>query len=310
MKRRFISELIAADLNELAYSGSDYIASEESIRFLVDFYNGRGLLTNAIVIHKDQLLAYLHEKISNDPGFLKTEAHYQFFIEVGARSKAQQRTPAAIHYCALDLFISPDSPPFAFVADHYQKFSGYYAEFAQISEKLGIQFLVVGSKDYFQADSVHCPIFTLRHLLLTAHDGHIHNFLKSLVNLQTFPSVVQFDWNSMPPNYVLNSQSFTMLTKYTQSVKDQEGGSLDTPASLLVQHHFDEQISSTLFNDARVNKVRNKSIRYLAAEYAGEAVVALEAQEGYQLESKLIDLCYQTYPLLHSVLRKAFEIQV
>ncbi|WP_176713851.1 hypothetical protein [Legionella jamestowniensis] len=51
--RRSLTQLITDDLAELARMETNYIASEESIRFLMEMYKNNGALKNVVFMHKD-----------------------------------------------------------------------------------------------------------------------------------------------------------------------------------------------------------------------------------------------------------------
>lgn len=311
--RRSLSELICDDLADLAHLESDVIASEEAIRVMMTMFKDKGLLSNITFVHKEQFQDFLKQKLGN-VFLVDTPAHYQFIIEVGERSKAKQRTPETIHYCALDLYFRPGKQPLAFVADHYQGHNGYYNEFAAISKNLGIQFVVAGGETY-QADSVHCPIFTQMHLLLSASDDGLLTILEDIVKEQNEPGVVKFNWDKLAPKYMLYSQSVSMLLKYVDTVKNREGSPKNEASQLLVESKFSDRLSSTLFPlvskslDLR-GKLRNKGIKYLAADFASGVVLELEKNPSSYDEQKLIDICYkERYPLVYQVLSDALIMQ-
>lgn len=313
--RRSLTQLITDDLAELARMETNYIASEESIRFLMEMYKNNGALKNVVFMHKDKLLSYLENRSSEDKSFLTKAGHYQFFIEVGVRSKAKQREPATIHYCALDLFIRPGLPPLAFVADHFRLSDGYYEEFKRISKQMSIQFIVAGKNEFYQTDSVHCPVFTLMHLLLTAKDENLLSLLENQVPAQKTLEVVDLTWDNLPPEYVLYPQSLTTIFNYVHKIKAREGSASDMPSSLLSSTGYEKRVSPFLFpihsHDNKLNnKMRSKGVKYLAAEFAGKAVLELERSPVSYTDAMLIDLCYkEQYPLVHSVLKMALALE-
>lgn len=310
--KRSLSELICNDLSDMAYLGSDVIASEESIRTILHMSNERGLLSKPSFIHRDKLQASLTKIIATNPEFLTTPAHYQFFVEVGARSKAKQRDADTIHYLALDLFIRAGKKPLAFVADHYRGHDGYYEAFKQISRTLDIQFIIAGGSVY-QADSVHCFIFTQMHLMLSASDERLLPLLEHIVGEKT--EFVNFNWDLLPPEYLIYSQSVSMLFNYVDTVKTRSGIAKDKAVPLLLESRFDERLSSVLSpiiapGTALHDKLRSKGIKYLAADISGKVVVELETETTAYTEAKLIDLCYrESYPQLHDILHKALVVQ-
>ncbi|ASQ46474.1 hypothetical protein [Legionella clemsonensis] len=312
--RRSLTQLIIDDLAGLAQLETDIIASEEAIRFLIAMFKDKKALKNIEFVHKDQFFSYLQKRVMEDSSFLTKAGHYQFFIEVGARSKAKQRDPATIHYCALDLFIRPGLPPLAFVADHYRLSSGYYMEFQTISEKLGIQFVVAGD-EYYQTDSVHCPVFTLMHLLLTAKDEKLLTLLEKKVGHRKTVDVVNLPWDNLPPEYVMYPQSLTTILNFVDRIKGREGLEKHMPSPILSSFGYEEKVTGFLFpvksNKAELNnKIRSKGIKYLAAEYAGLAVLELEQTPALYTDKMLVALCYkERYPAVYKILCKALAIE-
>lgn len=303
--RRSLSELICDDLAELANHESDYIASEEAILFMKALYNKNKEL-NIHLIHKEQFSNFLKSN-----ALMTTPGHYQFIIEVGERSKLKQRSPEAIHYCAVDLFIRSGKTPLALVSDHYRGHGGYYSEFEGIAKTFGVQFVVVGGATY-QADSVHCPIFSLQHLLLTAEDENILPLLEEKTNNLT-AEVTYLKWAELSPMYMVYSQSVNTLFNYISAVKQKESTAAELDSSLLAGSQFAQHLQATLYpmpeKGANQGKIRNKAIKYLAAHHAGIAVQELESESIFD-EEALINICYkERYPLVHELLSTALQIE-
>ncbi|MGQ3888525.1 hypothetical protein ACQUW5_05775 [Legionella sp. CNM-1927-20] len=322
--RRSLSELICDDLEELAYFGSEVVASEEAIRFLMTMYRTKNALGDVDLVHKTQFLSVLKSILQANEAYIKSERNpaifnnkasrfkqYQFLIEVGNRSQSQQRQPDTVHYCAVDLFIISGERPVAFVADHYRGHDGYYYEFQQVARELNIFFIIAGNSVY-QADRVHCPIFSLYHLLLTFRDNDfISNFLLNIAKNNTRSDHVLINWNKLPPDYLLLSQSVSMLWKYIDTVKVNEQTSDALPSKVLAQAFFDRKLSIGLYADRHEQgKIRNRNIKLTASKMAGEAVIILEQNRGeFSSESVLINICYRArYPLVHKVLMEALTI--
>lgn len=313
--RRNLSELICADLADLAYMGSEVVASEESIRYLIQMYQSKGKLVDVNLVHLDALQSHLEKLDFTQPG------HYQFVLEMANRSKVNQRDHDIVHYCALDLYISPGQVPLAFVADHYKRHkAANYTNFADINKALGVQFLVAGGGVY-QADEVHCPVFTLKHLMLTATDKEMHPFLVKLAATGDLPCTL-FEWEDLSPSYLLQTHSVSMLLNYVDLLNKREG--VEKAGFLLAESKFATKLGNTLFKSVELaNKIRNKAIQHSAAELAGEAVLELEKhhpleekdekeeQVDFALERSLIDVCYQErYPLAHGLLSRALDVQI
>lgn len=305
--RRSLSDLICDDLSELANYSSDVIASEEAISCIVALYKNKNKLHNIHILHKSELQSFLKNTL--DVETLKnTQGHHQFLIEVGSRSNAHQRAPETIHYCSVDLYFKPGQKPLAFVADQYRGHDGYYTEFSKIAEELGFHFAVPGG-DIFQADSVHCPVFSINHLLLTANDPTIPDLLDSIVGGTTDKTHTLFSWHELPPNYLYSSQSISMLFKYIAHLKSKSVLPEEHAIPILENSKFATFLHSNLYPDFKLNnKVRNRSIKTLAAHMADQVVLTLENSNEFD-EGILTDLCYQgKYPEVHRLLRKALEI--
>ncbi|WP_131782899.1 hypothetical protein [Legionella gresilensis] len=322
--RRSLSELICDDLEELAYFGSDVVASEEVIRFLMTMYRNKNTLGEVDVIHKIQFPNILKDILQDNDTYIKNQHNlalsnnhvprfkqYQFLIEVGQRSQSQQRQPDKVHYCAVDLFLVPGERPVAFVADHYRGHDGYYQEFQQAARELNIFFIIAGNSVY-QADSVHCPVFSLYHLRLTFRDNDfIVDFLLDITKRNNACEHILINWHLLPPDYLLLSQSVSMLWKYIDAVKLREQINDALPSKVLTQAFFDKNLSIGLYPDRHEQgKIRNRNIKLLANKMAGEAVVLLEQEkEEFYNESVLTNICYKArYPLLHKVLMAALTI--
>ncbi len=227
---------------------------------------------------------------------------------MGSRSKAHQRDPDAIHYCSVDLYFEPGEKPLAFVVDQYRGYGGYYSEFSKIADELGVHFAVPGG-DVFQADYVHCPVFSINNLLLTANDEAILDLLDTLVGDTAHKTHTLFPWHELPPNYVYSSQSVGMLFKYIAHLKSKSNLPDDSAVPVLEDSQFATFLPDNLYPDFKLqNKVRNKSVKTLAAHMAEDVVLTLENTNDFD-ERALIDLCYQErYPEVHRILRKALEI--
>lgn len=304
--RRFLSDLICDDLAELANYGSDVVASEEAIRCMVALYKNQKNLHNVYIVNKDGFYSFLKNQLDIE-SLKKSLGHYQFLIEVGSRSKAYQRVPETIHYCSVDMYFVPGEQPIAFVADHYRGHDGYYTEFSKIAGEFRIHFAVPG-KQIFQADSVHCPIFSINNLLLTAHDKALPELLRNIVDNAPVTHTL-FSWNELPPSYVYPSQSVSMLFNYIEHVKSKEKLPAEKASPTLENSPFAKFLPANLYAELTLGaKIRNKSVKTLAAKMAGDVVMALEKTDMFD-EDTLIDLCYQEkYPEVYFILKKALEI--
>lgn len=89
------------------------VASEESIRFLVDYFKRNAQLQNIEIIHADEVVKYLECLNSS-----KEYGHYQLIVEFGKRDPLVQAQPNTIHYSAIDIYYE-NAQIIAFVVDHY-----------------------------------------------------------------------------------------------------------------------------------------------------------------------------------------------
>jgi hypothetical protein len=311
MRKYLLSELIEKDLTELAWPAVEVVPTEESIQLLIHVYNNLGLLLNARLTHIDQLeknLLFLFETLSFD-----LPSHHQFFIEFGYRDKKEAGNRGSAHYAALDLFVRPGKPCLAFFADHDR--GNMDSQLAILLNKLGIQVVFVsgfsegGKKHIYQADSVHCPIFTLAHLMNSAHDSELLPLLEGLPASSSHNNATSCHWFELPPQYMRHAQSVTgTLSSYVDACKRKEGRPDEEPSDALSASRFDWIVSETLVLDIKNNRLVNKAIQFTASEAAGITFSALE--NGSVPEETLIDICYQTrYPLVCNLLKKAWHLQ-
>lgn len=178
-----IKELIIDDLQRFA-NDPTLVASEEAMRFMMHHYHKEGMLSNPKIVPFDDLPNQLRH-IHADRG----PSHSQFFIEFNTRSLSSRAVPfnhntitgesISVHYGAMDVFCDENGTISAFIADHYfgtrYRYHGDHGFLQKFN--FPIYFIVAGGS-YYQTDSTHCPIFTLQHLLLTAHDTALHQTIK------------------------------------------------------------------------------------------------------------------------------------
>ena len=173
-----LKDLLVDDLAMFSNDPS-LVASEESIRLLIDIYQKHNKLINPSLVHMDDvpdLLKRLHK--------IGKPVHTQLIIESCSRSLIQARDPLrdniSVHYTAMDVFCDEEGRLTALLADHYHgKSWGMSGELQQLDLPL---LIVVAGGSIYQADHTHCPIFTLQHLLLSAHDKELHATVQTLAN--------------------------------------------------------------------------------------------------------------------------------
>ena len=294
-------DLIVNDLTIVCSIDSKAVLSEESIRLMLKAHEDR--LVNLMLIHEKSVPELL-QKISRN----KKKNHYQLFIEVGSRSLMHQGVPECIHYSAMDVFCSETGAIVAFIADHYQ--GKEYHSYRAIYETLqleDIHFIVAGGTSH-QTDGKSCPIFTLSHLLLTAHDVQLHEQLIEIACAST-ERMIKLPWFGLNPSYNISTQSFTSLTSYVDHIKQTEALPPEVESTILRAARFDEvltnkfqQVQSKSGKDLIINKnIESQSIDYASA-------TLLFMQSGIT-EELLVEYCYRDkYPLIADMLQYSLQI--
>lgn len=310
MGKQSLSDLICGDLSAVASPGVGVVPSEESIRSILHVVNGLNLLLEARLIHVNQL----EKELTVLLGSLPTDrpAQYQFVIEVGRRDNQKPGDRGSAHYAALDLFVRPGKPCFAFFVDHDRACMD--SELAVILNKLHIQMaFVTGSlptakKTIYQADPVNCFLFSLSHLINSASDKHLLPLLESLPAEPSNANTFSCHWYALPPQYLLHAQSVIgTLFGYADANTPKERCYDDKAVYDLSKARFDKALSEHMVLDLKSGRVVNRAIKNVAAAVAGKTVVFLES--GAISEEALIDICYQErYPLVCKLLKKALHI--
>ncbi|STX46925.1 Uncharacterised protein [Legionella hackeliae] len=107
----------------------------------------------------------------------------------------------------------------------------------------------------------------------------------------------------------------TTIWDYVDKVKKKESLPPHIPSKLLSESAFAEKVSPGFSpiqskDPGLNNKMRSKGVKYLAADYAGMAVLELEKNPEVYTDQMLIDICYkERYPLIHQMLTKALYIE-
>jgi len=218
----FLIDLLKADAARFSDRASKVVASEEFIHLMLDTY-------------RDELSELTFIKISDVPDFLKNihknkrSGHYQLFVEFSDRHALKPKQQDAIHYAAMDVFydLEGDSKDqmIVFMADQYKgrNYHNYPASYDTLFD-FPIHFIVAGGSPH-QMDGKSCPIFTLRHLLLTANDTELHTHLKQLAQqgflreLTSGSKMTPLPWFDLGVDYNANTQSFQQITRYVEHVK-------------------------------------------------------------------------------------------
>jgi len=288
--------LLFNDLVKFSSLTSQSVASEEAIRLMLEVYKQKDQLINPFLIHESKVPEFLKKVNAR-----KRSAHYQLMVECGTRSLISQEKHKTIHYSAMDIFCHDTGKITVFIADHSagKKYDSYRPSYQELD--LPIHFIVAGGTSY-QTDAIHCPIFTLQHLLLSAHDSNLHQQLFDIA-ASSDEKVTQLPWFSLPPEYNLNTQSFTLLTHYIDHQKSSEETPPDTESRALKDAKFDEHLSRVL--ESHDHKVKNRSINHLTLQFARDAFVALDQLT----ETEAIDICYAEKTNIKSMLKLALKIR-
>lgn len=312
MKRRTLSELLCDDYEALANPLSKTVLSEEAIRYMLAFFEEQGKLSHPIFVHINNLEKLLTNELKLET--LPEGMHFQFMVEVGYRSKEAQRAANNVHYCAIDLFTLQEGTPLMILADHYVGHAAFDGHFKSIAKKLNVHFLVLGFgqstpliASNFQADTVHCPIFTMNHLLLSANYSHdFHKHMEQLAVSLGTEECTFIDWFFLPPEFIIPAQSTKIIYGYLDHVSKTEHLSEGKSSVCLAKSAFPSMLSSALRINAQ-QKVINHAIEDIASHLAGQAVVSLESPQAVK-ETDLIALCYaEQYPLTYQLLMTAHK---
>ena len=340
MHRYSLRDLITNDLADLAYLGSEVVASEEAIRCIMHVYQTKGSIKNVELIHIGQFGDYLKRFLDNlessqnqsDDTPSTQFKHFQFFIEVGERSRIEQGQHGSIHYAALDLFLIPQKKPLAFLADHHHPY--IYPTLEMVSKELNIDFIVMhgtmksiriqpDNTDLLnnlkcQNDKVHCPIFTITHLVQTAHDLSLLEMLDKMRDgtATSTPQIINLRLDQLSPDYLLQAQSLSLILEYIDTIKARDiiHGAVEQheASNTLVKAEFADKLQQNLVwvKSKDSFKAQNHSIKYATAEVAGITVLKLE-EDGFIQDNALINLCYEDrYPLLNQLLCQALSVEV
>lgn len=274
------------------------VASEESIRFLVDYFKKGRRLQNIEIIHADEVVQYLQRLYSSNE-----YGHYQLIVEFGKRDPLVQAQPNTIHYSAIDVYYD-NAQIIAFVADHYH--GREYHSYREVYEnlQLPIRFIVAGGNTY-QSDSQHCPIFTLQHLLMTAFDENLKEQLLSLAD-KSSDKYIQLPWFELSPLYNLYMQSFSGLINYVDYRKNKQTSALQDDCEELKAVNFDTRLSTHLECNGD-KKIQNRGIEKLTAQFRDLVNQALNSYT----DAELINIFYAgRYPLVFNMLKRALELEL
>lgn len=287
-----MKELIFNDLVRFCSAEQDAVASEESIRLMIEMYKRKGQLVNPVLMVSTEVVPFIKNLNKQ-----KVKSHDQLIVESGSRSLKKQGEHDSIHYTAMDVFCDESGRVTVFIADHYhgKLYHSYKKEYEDLKLNPAVHFIVAGATRY-QSDATSCPIFSLQHLLLTAQD---HALCAELVAMPqpTDDNVTKMPWFELPPQYNVSTQSFTEITRFVDSMISNKR------TKQLWDAWFDVMIAENLQCNAE-NKIQNKTIKSLAIQFARDAFLFLETIT----EKELITMCYHSrYPEVESIMHKALS---
>lgn len=290
-----LGTLLREDFNQIAVEQK--VASEESIRFLLDYFKRNGQLENTCLIHNDDVVQYLRDLYSST-----NYGHYQLMVESGIRNQLVQAEPDCIHYNAIDIYY--DTTHFiVFIVDHAHgiEYHSYHQAYEDL--ELPIQYIVAGGHLY-QADRKHCPIFTLQHLLLTAMDEDLKEQLFHLAD-EIPEKFIPLPWFELPPHYLLYMQSYSGLLEYVDYRKHIQENPPEEDCEELKKFNFDIRLSKYLNYNDEFN-FKNKGIEILSAQFRD---VAYQALSDCYTHNELIDILYaKRYPMAVHILKRALTL--
>ena len=117
---------------------------------------------------------------------------------------------------------------------------------------------------------------------MTAYDPEIPALLREIVGDSTDKTHILFEWNELSPNYVVSSQSVSMLFNYIDNLAKKEKLRIGESSNTLENSDFNDFLPGALYPAFNLgNKIRSKAIKIIAAKMAGEAVVTLEYTEDF-----------------------------
>lgn len=294
--------------------------AEESMRLIIEAYDRKGLLSSPRIVKVKNLSKSLQKLHIKGKAQRKDVIHEQWILETGSRSLLKVDDIGSIHYSAMDVFCDSKGHLIVLIADHYhgKSYNSFRTEYAKL--ELPIHFILLGGSIY-QADQNHCFIFSLSHLLLTASDERLYEYLKSLPKtepsttplydyLKNFPEtssrITSLPWYALPPQYNLHAQSFKSITTYVDDVKNRENPlSPEQHSETLLAANFDLRLSKTLHCD-ETGKIQNRAIDEKAIAFSQTALEFMDTLSN----EELIKICYdEAYPITVQILTAVLDVE-
>jgi len=297
--------LIRDDLNKLSDPKLEVVPKEETILFLLNVFNKLKKTKDVQLVHVDKVGSTVESIVSSNPASIKE--HYQFMVQTGHRDVTDKGVRGNAHYLAMDLFFIANQEPVAFIVDHSR--SALHLTLKRALTKLNVQIIVVGvptlpgeKKIVYQADSTHCPIFSLSHLENTCQDLQLPSQLLSVpAEQQEETGVLRCYWYQLPPHYLLYAQSLNLIfNHYIAPLKMTLNLPAESPIPLLQDPEFDIKFSKNLLIEQETGQVQNGAIEAYATKTATEALRMLDTPP---TSKELLVMFYKDrYPLVYALL--------
>ncbi len=288
--------LLKQDLERSRIHVKTHALAEESMRVILEAF--RPSLSSPSIVKVKNLLPSL-EKLHDK----KVATHEQWILETGSRSLLNADDVGSIHYSALDVFCDENGKILVIVADHYHGrfYNSFREEYKTL--KVPVDFILLGGSLY-QADSNHCFIFSLNHLLTTAKDESFYPFFKSRLSTLSLKYASEKDsemggvkiylcpWHELLPAYNLCAQSFSAITSYVDHVRCLDDKEINITAKneskTLVDAEFDIQLAKSL-DCNQDGKIQNLAIEQKAIYFSEVASAFIESKTS----DELIEICYK-----------------
>lgn len=282
-----LMRLILDDLERAGSPQAGHVASEESIRLIIEHYN-QAFDFNGVYVHINDLDHFFHTIIEQYSG--AGTVRYNVVLQTGERSKSDPKSHYSAHYAAIVLEINEEAAKIAF-ADHYRKIPAYPTLERCIAEYNLLSYRFYGEP--LQRDRVHCYIYTLEHLVqLNAYQD-----LFSMV-----PSVADdsgnIHWREAPIELQWSAQSFTYLWR----VVDELDPSYLSKTHGVREEDFSSIVSANFYVDAS-GKARNGAICGIASEHAQGLYHAIDS--GQYILDQMLDVYYkEAHPTIYNLIDK------
>ncbi len=285
-----IIDLVSEDLITIATPQEAHVASEETIRLFIDYYNKNDNF-NGVYVRADDL-DKLFEKLLEAYNGIDVK-RYNIVLQTGERSQTKFKSHYTAHYAAITLEIDSQGAKVAF-ADHYRA-NPSYLTISDCIKKYNLKtYKFYGAA--LQKDTSHCYMFTLEHLLQLNSQANLFERLELLADNNG-----NIQWSKTPIELQWAAQSFTYLWQQVD-VKFQEN-----PYHLLRNHGIREEdfpsiVSENIIVDSsKDHRVFNGVINGVSAKYARVLYLALQNNE-YSINDVLRISYQESHPEIFNFL--------